>query len=65
MDQFLQGLEPYSRPLAGAIFLIVGVLALVRRRVQLEETDYVVTGRVAQFLGLIACAIGVYLLVIK
>ncbi len=65
MDQFLQGLEPYNRLLAGVIFLIVGGLALFRRQVQLEETDYVVTGRVAQVLGLIACAIGVYLLVIK
>lgn len=50
--------------IVGIIFVVAGLITILKRRVNLEYTNTYVTGRIALFIGCLFIGLGVYLFAI-
>ncbi len=55
-------LKPYEYLFVGMLFIAIGILALVKEKIGIENTDYIIKGMFARIIGILLIALGIVIL---
>jgi hypothetical protein len=52
-------LKAYEYLFVGMLFIAIGILALVKEKIGIENTDYIIKGMFARIIGILLIALGI------
>jgi hypothetical protein len=55
----LEFLKAYESLFVGMLFIAIGILAIVKEKIGIENTDYIIKGVFARIIGILSIAVGI------